>query len=339
MDLKSKINQGVAAQLNITVREASIAYAEATKAAKNIPEYKLLAKKYRTPKGYEDYQNVATELARHCYFFRECPEYLNEKERFAETMGATLSTFLAHRNAPVYWIASDLATAMLKTDLPRHVTEMARVVECGIFMLPIGILKTPDGESVSHLCFHHMCDGDAPPMVTSGKHTFIMKPVLNKIICFTTTRCGITYAATTALEMNENGKLRTGDWNPSPSSILTPNPKEVEENFLQRLNRIVIQTLLYMQVKPESVELGNMVGFASRTQRSAGGVGKQQSSHLLNPNWIGKEYRLPSLRSSPQGTHSSPDTHWRRGFWRNQPVGEGRAERKWAWIQPTLVNG
>lgn len=30
-------------------------------------------------------------------------------------------------------------------------------------------------------------------------------------------------------------------------------------------------------------------------------------------------------------------THWRRGHWRNQPVGQDKIERKLIWIQPTLV--
>jgi hypothetical protein len=31
------------------------------------------------------------------------------------------------------------------------------------------------------------------------------------------------------------------------------------------------------------------------------------------------------------------NTHWRRGHWRNQPIGEGRIGKKYIWIHPTIV--
>lgn len=36
--------------------------------------------------------------------------------------------------------------------------------------------------------------------------------------------------------------------------------------------------------------------------------------------------------------HSSVRPHWRRGHWRRQPHGEGRASRKLIWLMPTLVH-
>jgi hypothetical protein len=57
------------------------------------------------------------------------------------------------------------------------------------------------------------------------------------------------------------------------------------------------------------------------------------------PNWIGKDYQIKTERgSSKGGTHSSPRTHWRRGHFREQPIGEGRNETKTIWIEPTLIN-
>lgn len=36
--------------------------------------------------------------------------------------------------------------------------------------------------------------------------------------------------------------------------------------------------------------------------------------------------------------HASPETHWRRGHWRMQAHGEGRALRRLTWVRPCLVN-
>lgn len=38
------------------------------------------------------------------------------------------------------------------------------------------------------------------------------------------------------------------------------------------------------------------------------------------------------------GSHASPEAHWRRGHWRQQVHGHGRSDRKLIWIEPTLVN-
>lgn len=47
--------------------------------------------------------------------------------------------------------------------------------------------------------------------------------------------------------------------------------------------------------------------------------------------------QLPASEE-PAGTHSSPTTHIRRGHWRNQVHGPGRAERKLIWVPPVVVN-
>lgn len=87
-------------------------------------------------------------------------------------------------------------------------------------------------------------------------------------------------------------------------------------------------------------------GLISEEPSSPKGFGKptlkqQSKALLLNPTWLGKGYKPMVKRSaSPQGgTHASPVTHWRRGHWRNQPVGsKDSSETKPIWIQPVLVN-
>jgi hypothetical protein len=59
---------------------------------------------------------------------------------------------------------------------------------------------------------------------------------------------------------------------------------------------------------------------------------------VWHPRWVGKAYKRSVCVTGPiAGTHASPRTHWRRGHWRNQAVGEGRADRRRTWIQPILV--
>ncbi len=73
------------------------------------------------------------------------------------------------------------------------------------------------------------------------------------------------------------------------------------------------------------------------------GFGKAQAQDFYQPLWIGQGYRLKregnetSDGSSKQGSTKRP--HWRRGFIRNQPYGEGKQKRKMVWIEPVLVMG
>jgi hypothetical protein len=58
---------------------------------------------------------------------------------------------------------------------------------------------------------------------------------------------------------------------------------------------------------------------------------------LILPRDLGAGYKIPIRRTGAQGTHASPRLHWRRGRFRPQRIGEGRAEVKTIWIEPTLV--
>lgn len=60
----------------------------------------------------------------------------------------------------------------------------------------------------------------------------------------------------------------------------------------------------------------------------------------LSPIIIGENYRIKRERVEATGTHASPQTHWRSGHWRQQPIGKrDNPEYKTIWIEPVLVNG
>lgn len=62
----------------------------------------------------------------------------------------------------------------------------------------------------------------------------------------------------------------------------------------------------------------------------------QLAQHGFLPiTYVGKKIGLK--RSDDILKHNAAKEHWRRGHWRNQVHGEGRAERKLIWIKPTLV--
>jgi hypothetical protein len=100
-----------------------------------------------------------------------------------------------------------------------------------------------------------------------------------------------------------------------------------------------------------SLAFGLLLASAARPELlSRGGVferGKMRKGKLTpsvwNPNFIGRGYRVKRSSSSSdnhlKGTHASPQFHWRKGHWRNQPCGPLRAERILLWIEPMAVGG
>lgn len=104
----------------------------------------------------------------------------------------------------------------------------------------------------------------------------------------------------------------------------------------EKIIRIAINSLLIHLYEPELVvadsrPLSKGVGFASSKKQP------------LPPTWIGKTFKRVSEKfanrsvGSPGGCKDIRP-HWRRGHWRSQPVGPGRAERRVLWIKPVYVN-
>ncbi|MBN3961783.1 MAG: DUF262 domain-containing protein [Nostoc sp. NMS8] len=91
-----------------------------------------------------------------------------------------------------------------------------------------------------------------------------------------------------------------------------------------------------MECRPELVDK------ESELVRVNKGFGKAQAQDFYQPLWLGLGYRLK--REGTQGSedssgiHGTKSVHWRRGFLRNQPYGEGRQQRKLVWIEPVIDN-
>lgn len=96
---------------------------------------------------------------------------------------------------------------------------------------------------------------------------------------------------------------------------------------LDDVTRIFFNCLYVMAARPEYIEMGERVGAAKKT-------GKE----FWTPNIIGRSYVTQRDPDAEPGTHASPRMHWRRGHFRRQAIGPGRAEHKMLWIEPVLVN-
>ncbi|MBW4564917.1 MAG: hypothetical protein KME32_28095 [Mojavia pulchra JT2-VF2] len=92
-----------------------------------------------------------------------------------------------------------------------------------------------------------------------------------------------------------------------------------------------------MEVRPELVDK------TSEVIRVNKGFGKSQAQDFYQPLWLGQRYILKreetQSNEGSSGSHGTKSIHWRRGFLRNQPYGQGRQQRKLVWIEPVLVMG
>jgi len=107
-----------------------------------------------------------------------------------------------------------------------------------------------------------------------------------------------------------------------------------EPEMLKTMLRLAMNVAYYMANVDRAVEESQRGGWRTIKVNGEPAV----VDEWWRPRWVGQEYkRSVIIGGPPAGTHASPKMHWRRGHWRNQPVGEGRSDRRRTWIQPILV--
>ena len=293
-------------------------------------EYKSLYRRYREVDGYGRYEDLALGVARSIIMGKTSPPQF-----LANSLPIAASYLLFGQDyesgllpCQCYWLERSLCEALLNSNLPED-CRFNRLQRCGTLMLPSGFLQTPDGDDVKWIYWHHFLKGE--PDTVSAKTTCDWDTL---DVAFTTGDAGAVYYSRSNLEQFEaKSKLpaRTGNfWIEGEDDI------EAEEQFMDGVNRLVCGLFLWLTIEPDSLEAspspGGGGGFGKKTKKK-----RPSTSGVWQPNWIGRGYELKLETGS--GTHASPRSHWRRGHWRRQPIGEGRTERKLVWIEPMLING
>jgi hypothetical protein len=313
---------------------AKSVWQQAKRRALESPELKdLTRRRYRDPKGYMAHREAMLGLT--------LPMVMAQQPGWGKRLGQGSSRsllMLGHeamlRQAPSYWLAQPLFEAFLKSDLPPQVGELRQVIPAGILFLPPGLL-TPDSEPLRWVIFLHLRAGERIQTFCYGDCVWSDDSNPPERICWAATTETTTTYSSTFFPVDETAPdqriLIEG------LEALTPDQQERERQFARRVDSLVLQTLLAVQILPELMQVGGQVGFA-KTDPSRHQPRKGELT-WANPNWIGQGYRAPTERKPPQGgSHASPVCHWRRGHYKRVPIGrrdEGR--RKWIWVQPTLV--
>ena len=283
-------------------------------------ERSILNRQYREPRSYYPWKIVAQNLVMKSYMSRS-PNIHMASEAIRLAMG--VHYWCCKEQAPVYWLDANLFEALQHTDVPDFV-DLPLVVPAGIIMLP-SPLRTAEGRSIHYLPFLHI---SAQELAKNLPRELTAAIKGEQTLCVTGFDGEFDYVRTAHIV---EGKGLDRDANEQMQGMTLQNP---DTELVHRFTDLVFQILLVMATQQHLVKEA-----VPKNRRTAQGFGKAYDT-FLNPIWIGRNYAHSSNSSAnvPQGTHASPQTHWRRGHWRRVAIGPGRRQRKWNWIQPTLVN-
>ncbi len=259
--------------------------------------------------GYESYEKICGYAA-NGYYCADEQTLLRELEANPyESMYISLYTLfkVGQAKCPAYWVGKDLLEALMQSDLTVEANSLNWAMKTGIFMLPKGAIISPEQRSIDAIFWHHDIDNH---------------------FLYWTASDGVSLFCRRFKSTDNLKKLTYTD-------VQDFNPQLVTE-FNEYLQAIFLRLILIMECRTELVDT------TSDVIRVNKGFGKEQAQDFYQPLWIGQNYRVKRENENIEGSSStgtSKSVHWRRGFLRNQPHGEGRQHRKLIWIEPVLVTG
>ncbi len=196
--------------------------------------------------------------------------------------------------------------ALLQSVLTVEIESLNWAMKTGMFMLPKGVILSPENRSVDAIFWNYDSEADILYWAaTDGSSSFCRRFKLNGQ--------KVTY---------------------TDSQDIDP---KVVKGFNEYLQSIFLRLILIMECRPELVDT------TSELVRVNKGFGKAQVQDFYQPLWLGLGYQLKRQGTQTSevssGTHDTKSVNWRRGFLSIQPDEEGRQQRKLVWIEPVLVMG
>jgi len=256
--------------------------------------------------GYEHYEKVCGHVAD--IFFSVDEQKLRQKliTNSKESINITLYTLykVGEAKCPAYWVSKELLTALMQSELSVEIDSLNWAMKTGIFMLPKGVVFSPEKRSTYTIFWHYDAAG--------------------KFLCWAATDGDSFFCR--KFQFGDNSRKFTY------ADVEDLNPQLVTD-FNEYLQAIFLRLILIMECRPELVEAEAQVVRVNK------GFAKDKAKDFYEPLWIGRNYAIKRDVQDKGGTHASPRVHWRRGYLRNQPYGEGRQQRKLVWIEPVLVMG
>jgi hypothetical protein len=263
--------------------------------------------------GYESYEKICAHVADGYYCADEQKLLRGLATNPKESMYISLYTLfkVGQAKCPAYWVGKDLLEALIQSVLTVEIDSLNWAMKTGLFMLPKGVILSSEQHSVDAIYWHYDTQTDILYWTATDGYSFFCRKIKVK-----TELIKLTYIDVDAQDLD---------------------PKVVA-GFNEYLQAIFLRLLLIMECRPELVETESQRQKVTVNK----GFGKNQATVFYQPLWIGQGYRLKretQTNASSDVKHGTKSLHWRRGFLRNQPYGEGRQQRKIVWIEPVLVMG
>jgi len=257
--------------------------------------------------GYENYEKICGQVAE--IYFSSQEEKLRQKlvTNSKDSIYISLYTLyqVGEAKCPAYWVGKDLLTALMQSDLNIEADSLHWAMKTGIFMLPKSVVFSPEKRSIRAIFWHYDSSDDYLYWTASDGDSFFCR----------------RFKVSDNLRKLTHADVRDFD----PQAVVDFN------NYLQS---IFLRLILIMECRPELVDT------ESKAIRVNQGFAKDKAKDYYEPLWVGRNYRYQREEAQDKGgTHASPRVHWRRGYLRNQPYGEGRQQRRLVWIEPVLVMG
>lgn len=294
---------------------------------------------YKIPKGYRPWKAIAAEVG---------ATLATVTTHFPKTAGDNYYSLLQGlwlaTRSPLYAIKRDLLRAFELSDVAADkglLMDINPPLPTFMLLLPQNALKTPDGTTIDNLTVH-LADKAQPERSLATENGTVYGMDLDKL----PNRHTLMWAALDSRGIiwhsrsgvTEQGTLENNFENSQGDLALSSE----DVTFMKKVDAILCQVLLALTYRPD---LLGEEAIATKEKPKGFGAAGEPRSPVLRPRWLGQTFKLPSGSPAPTNpgeprSHNSPMAHWRRGHWRRVPVGpKDQGGRKWAFIQPTFVNG
>ncbi|BAB77472.1 hypothetical protein ACN23B_30630 (plasmid) [Anabaena sp. FACHB-709] len=258
--------------------------------------------------GYESYEKICSFVADIYYSVEEQKLLYQIRINPTESRYITLYTLLkvGQAKCPAYWVNKDLLEALLQSVLTVEIDSINWAMRTGIFMLPKGVIFSPENNSVDAIFWNYDSEAD--------------------ILYWTATDGSSAFCRRFKLDAQKLYYTDSQDIDP-----------KVVKGFNEYLHSIILRLILIMECRPEFIDTTSEKVMVNK------GFGKAQAQDFYQPLWLGRGYKLKregtQITEVNSRTHDTKSVNWRRGLLSNQPDAESPQQRKLVWIEPVLVMG
>lgn len=309
-------------------------------------------RRYAYPHGYTNPRLYAA----HVYAVIE-----NFLAEFSETLDGSIKdqtltadymvpALLERFDFPMYFVDENLLEALMQTDLTKSMTleELKFPFPAMMLFYPLEFTRKHFGgylnwsilaHTGTHLQVNYPFFSRAGGRIPFVNQTFTQ----DNLICLYsfkesehTPSTFSVFHPLSGTSLNSLMDLKMKDYTPGkpwniPELQIEKFDEQKDTHRVNQFTSLAMKVLLTMTIRPDLITnsvLERPESFKKGRVREA----------LWSPRWIGKGYKKLYEKKSQTGTHASPETHFRKGHWRDQKHGPNLELVKTIWIEPVWVN-